>query len=247
MMIRSVIMALLALIIASCADQADPSNRRPKVAISILVDLSETWHNAAADGLNRRVLTTVGDSLVGASNRLPKPISVRFHAIGEASLGREPICATDFRPSAFGIGKVTKGTIRKREDFARYVSVDCPEVFLARPVEPATEIVAAIITADRALALTRAGVPKVFILLSDFKEESLSPISFRGMSFKGSKFILVYRTLPEDRFDPAQQKAKLADWKRRLSRIGAEVDVVDENAVLSSPKDFEALIRTSSL
>lgn len=246
-MIRTVILTLLAVVVASCADQEDPSNRRPKVAVSVLVDLSETWHNPAADGLNQRVLTTVGEALVGASNRLPKPISVRFHAIGEASLGREPVCATDFRPSAFGIGKETKGTIRKREDFARYVGVDCPALLLARPVEGSTEIVAAIITADRALALTREGVPKVFVVLSDFKEESLSPISFRGMSFKGSKFILVYRTLPEDRFDPAQQKAKLADWKRRLLRLGAEVDVVDENAVLSSPKDFEALIRTSSL
>jgi hypothetical protein len=246
-MFRHILVGLMALILASCANQDDPSNRRPKVAISILVDLSETWHNPESDGLDRRVLTTVGKALVGASNRLPKPISVRFHAIGQASLGREPVCATNYPPSAFGIGKPDPETITSRDKFDRYVSVDCPSMLLARPVENSTEIVAAIITADRALALTKRGVPKVFIVLSDFKEESLTPYSFRGMSFKGSRFILVYRTLNEDRFDPALQKAKLADWDRRLKRLGAEVEVVDENAVLSSPKDFEALIRTSSL
>jgi hypothetical protein len=200
--IRCVLASLLTLVLASCAKTDDPSNRRPKVAISILVDLSETWHNPESDPLDRRVLTTVGNALVGASNRLPKPISVRFHAIGQASLGREPVCATNYRPSAFGIAKPDPGTITSREKFERYVSVDCPAMLLLRAVENSTEIVAAIITADRALQLTKKGVPKVFVVLSDFKEESLTPYSFRGMDFKGSRFILVYRTLNEDRSDP---------------------------------------------
>jgi hypothetical protein len=247
MILRRVPLALLVIALVSCKQQDDPGNRRPKVAISILVDLSETWHNPESDALNQRVLTSVGNAIAGAANRLPRPIAVRFHAIGQASLGREPICATNYRPSAFAVGKVQPGTIRDRDEFTRYVSVDCPAMLLARPVEPSTEIVAAIITADRALELTRKGVPKVFVVLSDFKEESLTPYSFRGMSFKGSRFILVYRTLNEDRIDPAWQTAKLRDWDRRLKRLGAEVEVLDENAVLSSPKDFEALLRTSSL
>jgi hypothetical protein len=240
-------LAALSLLSCSCSQQDDPGNRRPKVAISILVDLSETWHNDTSDSLDKRVLTSVGNALVGAANRLPRPIAVRFHAIGQASLGREPVCATNYRPSAFSVGKVPPGTIRDRDEFTRYVSVDCPNMLLARPVEGSTEIVAAIITADRALQLTKSGVPKVFIILSDFKEESLTPYSFRGMSFKGSRFILVYRTLTEDRFDPGMQRAKLAAWDQRLAKLGAEVEVLDENAVLSSPRDFEALIRTSSL
>lgn len=247
MIFRRMALVLLIVTMASCNERDDPGNRRPKVAISILVDLSETWHNADSDPLNRRVLTAVGNAIAGAANRLPRPIAIRFHAIGQASLGREPVCATNYRPSAFAVGKVQPGTIRDREEFTRYVSVDCPEMLLARPVEPSTEIVAAIITADRALELTRQGVPKIFIVLSDFKEESLTPYSFRGMSFEGSRFILVYRTLTEDRADPAWQTAKLRDWDRRLKRLGAEVEVLDENAVLSSPKDFEALLRTSSL
>ena len=247
MKLWSSLAALGCLILQACSQTDDPNNRRPKVAISILVDLSETWHNKDADGLNRRILSTVGNALNGASTRLPKPLSLRFHAIGQASLGREPICAATFRPSAFGIGKSDPGTIRDREKFARYVGTDCPNMMLERPVENSTEIVAGIITADRALQLTKHGVPKVFIVLSDFKEESPTPYSFRGTDFTGSRFILLYRTLTEDRFDPAMQKAKLADWRRRLQRVGGEVIVVDENAVLSSPKDFEALIRTSTL
>lgn len=247
MKIVAIFVVGLGVMLGSCSQQDDPSNRRPKVAIAILVDLSETWHNPASDDLDRRVLTTVGDALVAASNRLPKPISVRFHAIGQESLGREPVCATTYRPSAFAIGKVDPGTIRDRDKFARYVSTDCPEMLLAKPDEKETEIVATIISADRALQLTRSGVPKVFIILSDFKEESLTPYSFRGMSFKGDRFILLYRTLNEDRSDPGLQKAKLAEWDRRLNRLGAEVEEVDENAALASPKDFEALIRTASL
>jgi hypothetical protein len=236
-----------ALVSCSCAKQDDPGNRRPKVAISILVDLSETWHNAEADPLDQRVLSSVGNAIVGAANRLPRPIAVRFHAIGQASLGREPICATNYRPAAFAVGKVPLGTMRDKKKFEAYVSTDCPNMLLAQPVQKETQIVAAIITADRALQLTRTGVPKIFIILSDFKEESLTPYSFHGMSFEGSRFILVYRTLNEDRFDPGMQKAKLAAWDQRLTNLGAEVKVLDENAVLSSPRDFEALIRTESL
>jgi hypothetical protein len=120
-------------------------------------------------------------------------------------------------------------------------------MMLARPVANSTEIAAAIITADRALQLTKKGVPKIFVVLSDFKEESPVPYTFRDLDFTGSRFVLVYRTLPEDRLDPGSQRAKLRMWERRLKNLGAEVETLDENAVLSSPRDFEALLRTSSL
>jgi hypothetical protein len=247
--LRPLFFALLALVTASCScsQQDDPGNRRPKVAISILVDLSETWHNPASDDLDQRVLTSVGNAIAGAANRLPRPIAIRFHAIGEASLGKEPICATNYRPSAFAVGKVPPGTIRDRDEFTRYVAVDCPAMMLARPVANSTEIAAAIITADRALQLTKKGVPKIFVILSDFKEESPVPYTFRDLDFTGCRFVLVYRTLPEDRLDPGLQRAKLRMWERRLKNLGAEVETLDENAVLSSPRDFEALVRTSSL
>ena len=244
---RAFLVALCATLVVACADKDDPNNRRPKVAISILTDLSETWHNPQSDPRNKRVLSSVGEALVGAANRLPLPIAVRFHIIGVASLGREPVCSALYRPSAFAVGKKDDTTIRDRDQFARYVKEECPDLLLAKPVEPATEIAAAIITADRALQLTRKGVPKVFVILSDFKEESATPYTFRGMDFTGSRFILVYRTLREDQLDPSMQRAKIADWKRRLLKLGAEVETLDENAVVTSPRDFEALIRTSSL
>lgn len=247
MNIRPICVALLATLLFACADQEDPSNRRPKIAISILTDLSETWHNPQSDGRNKRVLSSVGEALMGAANRLPLPIAVRFHIVGVGSLGREPVCSALYRPSAFTVGKKADSTIRDRDQFARYVKDECPDLLLAKPVEPATEIAAAIITADRTLQLTREGVPRVFIILSDFKEESVTQYSFHGTDLTGSRFILVYRTLPEDQLDPAMQRAKIGNWKRRLSRLGAEVETLDENAVVTSPRDFEALIRTSSL
>lgn len=246
-MIRSLLIAFVALSLAACSESDDPGNRRANVAISILVDLSETWHNPESDDLDKRVLSSVGNAVVGAANRLPRPIAVRFHAIGDASLGREPICSTNYRPSAFSVGKVPAGTIKDPEKFTRYVALDCPAMLLAQPVANSTEIAAAIITADRALQLTKNGVPKIFVILSDFKEESSTSYPFYGLDFKGSRFVLVYRTLPEDRLKPAAQNLRLRIWKKRLEKLGAEVEAVDENAVLSSPKDFETLLRTSSL
>lgn len=243
---RAALIALGTMLLVACADKEDPDNRRPKVAVSILTDLSETWHNPQSDARDKRVLTAVGEALVGAANRLPLPISIRYHVIGVASLGREPVCSAIYRPSAFAVGKKDEITISDRDQFARYVEEECPDMLLAKPVEPETEIDAAIITADRALQLARKGVPKIFIILSDFKEESTTSYTFRGMDFSGSRFILVYRTLPEDQRDPAMQKAKIAEWKRRLANLGAEVEDYDENAVVTSPRDFETLIRTSS-
>lgn len=234
---------VLALSMSGCADSDDPNNRRPKVAISLLVDLSETWHNAANDSLNRRVLTTVGNSIAGASNQLPKPISIRFHAIGDESLGREPICSATYRPSAFALRAAQADLITEREKFHRYVAIDCPEMLIALPVEGSTEIAAAIITADRALQLTKKGADRLFVILSDFKEESPVDIDFRGVDLTGSRFLLIYRTLDEDRAAPAEQKSKLRAWDRRLSNLGATVQVIDENAVLSSPKDFESFLK----
>ena len=246
-MIRNLKIAFVALSLAACSESDDPGNRRANVAISILVDLSETWHNSESDDKNKRVLSSVGNAVVGAASRLPRPIAVRFHAIGDASLGREPICSTNYRPSAFSVGKVQAGTIKDPEKFTRYIAVDCPAMLLAQPVANSTEIAAAIITADRALELTKKSAPRIFVILSDFKEESPTSYPFHGLDFTGSRFVLVYRTLSEDRLNPVAQKLRLRTWEKRLEKLGAEVEALDENAVLSSPKDFEALLRTSSL
>jgi hypothetical protein len=243
--LRTILSFTLVLGLSACGDKDDPNNRRPKVTVSVLVDLSETWHNAHSDGLDRRILGAVGDAIVGASNDLPKPIAVRYHAIGAASLGREPVCSVTYRPSVFSLGPASQGTLTDRTKFARYVSDECPEMFLQTPVEPATEISAAIITASRALQLTRTGVPKIFVILSDFKEESATQFTFRGLDFRGAKFLLVYRTLEEDRRDPGEQNAKLREWQSRLTNLGAKVELVDENAVLSSPKDFESALKVT--
>jgi hypothetical protein len=243
---RKLLAATLVLELCACGDKDDPNSRRPKVDVSVLVDLSETWHNAHADGLDQRILSAVGNAIVGASNDLPKPIAVRYHAIGAASLGREPICSVTYRPSVFALGPSSPGTLTDRTKFATYIADECPEMFLQTKVEPETEIAATIITASRALELTRKGVPKVFIILSDFKEESPTQYSFRGIDFSDTKFVLVYRTLDEDRRNPAAQNAKLREWQTRLTNLGGHVELVDENAVLSSPKDFEATLKASA-
>jgi hypothetical protein len=229
-----------------CADAGDESNRRPKVAISVLVDLSETWYNPGTVDLDRRVLGAVGQAIVSSSTQLPLPLAIRFHAIGTASLGREPLCSATYRPSTFSLGAPEPGLITNREAFHRYVVEECPDFFLARPVEDQTEIVAAIVSAERAMQLAREDAPKVFVILSDFKEESFARYSFRGIDLTGATFLLVYRTLDEDRLNPGEQTAKLGEWRSRLENAGASVYLIDENAVLSSPRDFEATLRIAA-
>ncbi|MFC7499025.1 hypothetical protein ACFQRC_07295 [Enterovirga sp. GCM10030262] len=238
---------VFALALAGC-DGRDNTNstegdgRRPESAISVLVDLSETWHNPISRALNQRLFGNVGTAIARSAYDLPLPLSVRYHIIGSGSLGRQAPCAADFAPSTFSIGETPPGTIRDRDQFRRYIAVDCPELLLAQPAEPATEISAAIVSAHRAAALLAPSAPRTFILLSDFKEEAAAMPALGALDLRGIRFLLVYRTLPEDRQQPDAQDARLAIWQRRLEASGAAVILVDENAVLSSFTDFQALI-----
>lgn len=246
-MFRRLLPLVLAFLISACDSSRnqvsdDPRGDRPAAAVSVLVDLSETWHNQQSQELNRRVLRSVGQAINGAATSMPLPLAIRYHAIGSESLGRTPLCAATFRPSAFSIGRAEEGRITNRDEFRRYVEVDCPEMFLARPFEPATEISAAIVSASRALALVSPTAPRTFILLSDFKEEAAATPDLNGLDLSGAHVILLYRTLPEDRRSPGGQQSRLEDWQRRLTALRASVSVVDENAVLSSLPDFQALI-----
>jgi|GEM_PF-3414607 len=231
-----------ALFSAGCSDQADKRGRRPESVVVTLVDLSATWHNSTNDAANLQLLDAVGRAVYGASMSLPKPIAVRFHAIGSRSLGRAPLCHAVFRPSAFSIGAKDENTISNREEFKSYITSQCPQFILSKTIEDETEIAASILTADRALALTSASARKVFLVLSDFKEETSSSAGFRGVNLSGYHFILLHKTLPEDQLDPSLQSSRLNGWKRRLSELGAQVDVVDESAALTSPQDLQALI-----
>jgi len=247
MLSRSALLAA-ALLLVSCggsdADPDDPRGRSAASGIAVLVDLSQTWHNPpATEEMNGRILRRVGDAIVRGAPTMPMPIAIRYHAIGEASLGRTPLCVAVYRPTTFKLGRRrAEEVVTDRATFERYLTEECPMMFLARPAERSTEIGAAIVSAYRASALLREGAKRTFVILSDFKEETPAQVSFDGIDFSRARFLLVYRTLDEDRVQPVLQQARLRAWESLLRSLGAEVIPIDENAVLGSPQEFQILL-----
>ena len=244
--IRFLLLAFAALSVGSCGGDApnpDPRSRRAASSISVLVDLSQTWHNPpATEEMNRNILRRVGQAIVGAAPAMPKPIAIRYHAIGEASLGRTPLCVAVYRPATFRVRRQSEEVVADRRTFSNYVTEECPLMFLSHPPEQQTEIAATIISAYRASALLREDARRTFVVLSDFKEETPTHFSFDGIDLAGSRFILVYRTLDEDRRAPGPQEARLSAWEQLLTGLGASVSRIDENAVLGSPQEFQMLL-----
>ncbi len=202
-------------------------------AVSVLVDLSETWNNPGSREINERALCLLGEGIVAAVPSLPPPLSLRYHAIGTASLGKPPLCAMDFRHALKGF-RHTPGVVTDLPSLKAYLTVECPQTIAAMPSQPDTEIAAALISADRAIAILGSQVLRKIIILSDFKEESLAAFDLGEVHLRGVHVLMLYRTLPEDRRDPAPQTARLATWSKRLRKAGAAVRSFDDNAITAS-------------
>lgn len=226
----------------SLANAATARSRPPEAIVSVLVDLSATWHNRGSLAYNNQLLGSVGRSIGSAAVSMPKPLSVRYHIIGTASLGRQPICRVDFAPSLLGFGAAEPFVQRDRLAFSKYLSADCPAHTLRQAPEPTTEITAAILAAKEAMALTPASVPRVYIIMSDFREEGPSGFTLKGVNFNRSRVILLWRTLREDKIDPAQLSARVKLWKDELARHGARVSAFSDSAAIASPDDLVRLI-----
>ena len=215
--------------------------QQPLSSVSILVDLSATWHNAKDDPRNLQLLGSVGHAIAGAARLIPKPMVVRYHQIGQDSLGREAICQVSYRKSLFGFA-ATDGVITSEHDFLQYVAVQCPQVLVHQPVQPTTEITAAVVTAMRATEMTGADIPKFLIILSDFKEESPTAYSLRDISLRGVRIVMLYRVLPEDRRRPAGLNTRLAAWRNAFTAAKARVRLFEDIAV--NPADLQSVLES---
>ena len=221
------------------ASSAAAAPRRPQAAVSVLIDFSETWLNPEALAQDRRVLEIVGRAIVAAAPKLSKPLMVRYHAIGADSLGQAPICTVDYRKSLFGIRAAD--LVTSEDEFARYLTLECPRFVTSRRPQVATELSAAVVSAARATAMAGPAIHRTMIILSDFKEETLAPVSLDSVALRGTRVLMLYRTLPEDRRYPAGLDQRIDTWKRKLRARGARVAAFDENAAASAA-DLTALI-----
>lgn len=168
-------------------------------------------------------------------------MSIRYHVIGAASLGRQPICYRQFRPSLLGFGK-SPTTELKPQGLRSYLTGFCPSYILSQPAEPDTEISAAILTALQDTAMVGRDTPRIMIILSDFKEETRVRYQLGRTSLAGVHTIMLWRTLPEDRRRPAGLSQRIAHWRQMIERHGGKVDAFTDATANYSPAEFSALI-----
>ena len=146
----------------------------------------------------------------------------------------------DFRPAVFGRAD---GTERNPRNLEKYLVHNCPLHVLRQPAERLTEITAAIISSRQAAGMVDPSVPRLLLILSDFKEESPTRYRLDRTSFANTRVVLLWRTLPEDRRKPAGLTARVERWKQLFARRGATVSAFSDGAAVNSPAAFQALLR----
>ena len=243
-----------ALALAIAAPVAAAPQRQPATIVSILVDLSQTWHNQESLTRNRRLLASVSKAIADANAALPKPILVSYRIIGENSLTKDAFYITRFAPSllaktdadsAASIGVFRQRLAGPRTGWtaaAGPVAYDpVPLTMLRLQPEQRTEIMGAVIAARRADALAASDAVRMMFVLSDFKEDSRGAYKLTD-SLKGYRIVLIGRVLGEDAKDADALNKRTTAFKKALTARQATVRIFEESAVLQSPADFAGLI-----
>lgn len=234
-------LALLGLCWALLPCWAEARDFAPETVVSVLVDLSATWHNGTSKAYNDQLLESVGTALSSAAIVLPKPISIRYHAIGQATLDRPSLCRIDYRPNILGFS--SPGVESDSTRFQAYLVQKCPLYILSNRPEPVTEIAAAIQSSLQATAMVSNHAVRVMLILSDFKEETKVHLALLPRTLAGVRIIMLWRTLPEDRRNPAELDKRIALWKAYLAGHGAKmVSAFADDTAIYSPAEFAALI-----
>lgn len=221
--------------------------RAPNSAVTVLVDLSATWHNDASHQRNRKLLQAIGTAIVNSQARMPKPMQVSYRIIGSNSLSRDGFYQLNFAPTL--MGRTTPDTAAQLPVFTQRLSgpprgwtaangptaLDpVPLTMLRLPPEQRTEIMGAVIAARRADALLDRDAPKRMIILSDFVEDSQGEYRLTD-SLRGYRIWLIGRVLPTDSRQSDALQQRMAAFRKSLQARGASVQSIEESAVLASP------------
>jgi hypothetical protein len=235
------------------APAAAVPQRPPAAYLSVLVDLSQTWHNRGSLPRNRRLLVAVGNAIVSGQAGLPKPIQVTYRVIGKGSLVKDAFFTTSYAPSLLAsTTAATAASIAKFRDRiagpAGWAPGPSPTVYdpvplliLRQPPEAQTEIMGAIIAARRADALADRDTVRMMIVLSDFVEDSTGLWQLKD-SLKGYRIWLIGRVLPEDAGQSEALSSRMRNLEIQLEKRGAVVQTLEESALLASPAAFAARI-----
>lgn len=225
-------------LIAAPLPAAEPEDL-PQSSITVLVDLSETWHNPASLPQNRRVLSAVGRAIASAAERLDPPIAVRYLAIGDMTFLQEPLCEAVFNPKLIASRAAKNTVFSSRTSFAKYVETDCVEFLLSRSKQPFTDISGALDSVAR-LTEFQGGPARRVIVLSDMVEDRRKGQGNVALALSGLDFIVVYRTLPQFRQNPAGLDALLKGWDKTLTGAGGHARFISDVALV--PGALESLL-----
>lgn len=211
------------------------------VTLTVLVDLSETWHNDRDRQRNALLLQLLGEAIVETAERL-QPLAVSYRIIGEDSLGRAPVCRAIYRQGGLtGAGgggsslTITRRTGEPRNgdnSLQSYLVNDCPFLLLSQGPERLTQISSALKTSAESLAqYDRNRVAMRIVILSDMKQETSTPPSLDGVNLEGVDVLILYRTLREDQEASDVRDRRLDLWEEMLTDAGARVERIDDSDV----------------
>lgn len=233
---RLFLVPLLATLLAGCGGSGSPDTEPPKVQIYVLVDLSETWNNPSTAARNEQLLSEVGEGIAAVADNAEPPVAVQFRVIGQASLGREPLCDVLYSPTLVTLrARRPDYLITRTSKLKHYLGIDCPALIARQPPEPWTEISATIasVVGDQGQsqhASSKATPRQYLIVLSDFKEETkgaLAPLP----DLSKYHVLLVFRPVLEDEQRPADMSDRIGAWRQRLTERGAEVSTASDTAL----------------
>jgi len=225
-------------VLTGCSDRGGDDGA-PGTSITVLVDLSSTWHNEANRQRNQRLLDAVGNSIGSAGvamQRSALPVSVSFLSIGDGTFLEEALCSARFKPQL--VQPPGDDTFINHHRFVTYLVDECASFILELPEEPMTDITAAITSAARGQSLAQPET-EIIIILSDFREERSSDFMLQQNDIEGRHFLLLYRDIGED---PAVLDDRVRDWNTRLTELGGHVLSVADTNVNDQGSSLQAYI-----
>ena len=233
---RWLTVVLFSIVLAGCGESGSPDTEPPKVQVYVLVDLSETWNNPSTAARNQQILAEVGEGIAAVADSEEPPVAVQYRVIGQASLGREPVCDVLFSPTLIVLHERRPDyLITSLPKLKQYLGVDCPALISRQPSEPWTEISSAIssVVSDQSESqhkLSRAAPRKYLVVLSDFKEETQGAAAPLPV-LSGYRVLMVFRPVIEDQQRPSDMSVRIDGWRRKLTDHGAEVTTASDTAL----------------
>lgn len=224
----------------------DPQDRDAiKTSVSVLIDLSRTWHNTKDKARNKDVLDSVFSAVATAADDV-QPMSFRVHPIGEASLNRPVYCSVTYAFNFFGGGGPRDpNTLKDRKKLLAYLTGEtgCTDQILRLKPEGRTEITSAIVTAVRSNELRPALSRQILVILSDLQEDPISDYNLDLLNLKSVQILILYRALSDDQIVQSLLDKRVEEWKQKLRARGAKVQAAMDTAAAAGGGDIARILR----